>query len=238
MEKYKEDFADFLLSNEALKTDGPFKLKSGRESPYFVNTGVLADGKGIGTLGYFYASNINSSFDKEDYDVLFGPAYKGIPLVVTTAVSLVEVFDTSKRFLFDRKVPKKHGEATTTEEFSKNWLIGNIKDGDRVLIVDDVFTTGKTKYDSIELLNKCAKNLKFVGMVISVDRQEVDEGKTSAIEDFVKKTDIPVEPIINIAEIIECLGDRLSNSDRGNMAEYLKKYGTLEAKRRIEKWEK
>lgn len=245
METYKEGFADFLLSNDVLKM-GAFKLKSGRESPYFVNTGVLAEGEGIGMLGFFYASKIDAMFDQEDYDAIFGPAYKGIPLAVTTAISLAEAFDTNKRILFDRKLPKNHGEATTTEEFKKNWLIGNIKDGDRILIVDDVFTTGKTKYDSIDLLNKCAKDLKFVGMVISVDRQEYtgspqsDEDRTSAIDAFVKKTKIPVESIITITDIVEHLKEKscISSIDEMNIKKYLEKYGTNEAIRRIEKWEK
>lgn len=239
MEKYKEDFIDFLAGNEALKIGGPFKLKSGRMSPYFINTGVFADGEGIGMLGHFYASKINDKFTEDGYSIIFGPAYKGIPLAVATSISLSSEFDITKKYLFDRKVPKKHGLATaTTKEFAKNWLIGNLQDEDEVIIVDDVFTTGKTKYDSINLLNKCTDKLKFVGLVISVDRQETGEKEISAIDSFVKTTNIPVEAITNITEIVEYLFEkkRISSVDKKNVKKYLEKYGTIEAKRSVEKW--
>lgn len=238
MEKYKEEFIEFLFGEEALKIGGPFKLKSGRMSPYFINTGVFADGEGVRLLGHFYASKINDKFNEDEYSIIFGPAYKGIPLAVATSIDLSATFDTPKKYLFDRKVPKKHGEATTTEDFAKNWLVGNLQDEDTVVIVDDVFTTGETKYDSIDLLNKCAENLKFVGLVISVDRQEVGEEELSAIETFVKTTNIPVEAITNITEVVEYLFEkkRISSVDKKNVKKYLEKYGTIEAKRSVEKW--
>ena len=222
MEEYKQKFIDFLLDKEALKI-GEFTLKSGMISPYFVNTGMFDDGESIGKLGYFYAAKIADKFG-EEFDIVFGPAYKGIPLSVTTTIALNRDFGINKGYSFNRKEPKGHGEATK----QKNWIVGHkIEDGSRILMIDDVFTTGGTKYESIDLLNSVADNLHYVGLIIAVDREEVGEDGKSAIKQFEEKTGIPVDSIVSISEIINYLWDakKITASDKQRLEEYLRKYG-------------
>ncbi len=231
MEAYKENFIDFLLEKDALGI-GEFELKSGRKSPYFVNTGVFDDGRSISNLGYFYASKIMDSFEPQEYDLIFGPAYKGIPLSVATAISLDKDFNLNKGYLFDRKEPKGHGEATT-QDLQKNWIVGHgINEGDKLLMVDDVFTTGGTKYDSINLLNRIAENPEYVGLVIAVDRQETLVDGTNAIKQFEEKTQVPVHSIVGISEIKDYLSrtEKISEVDAGRIEDYLIKYGTEEVR--------
>lgn len=227
MEAYKREFIDFLLEKEVLKI-GEFTLKSGRKSPYFINTGVVDDGKSIGNLGYFYAAKIMDRFNGE-FDIVFGPAYKGIPLAIATTIALTREFRSNKGYAFDRKEPKGHGEATN----QKNLIVGHeIENNSRVLIIDDVFTTGSTKYDSIRLLNDVADNLQYIGLVIAVDREEIGEDGKNAIKEFEEKTGIPVESIVTIREIIAYVEDtkRISKKEIHLFKEYLRKYGTREAK--------
>ena len=234
MEEYKQKFIEFLLDKEALKI-GEFKLKSGRISPYFVNTGMFDDGESIGKLGYFYAAKIADKFDSEEFDIIFGPAYKGIPLSVTTTISLSSDFGINKGYSFNRKEPKSHGEATKHDR-QKNWIVGHkIEDGSKILIIDDVFTTGGTKYEAIDLLNSIADNLHYIGLIIAVDREEVGEDGKSAIKQFEEKTGIPVDSIVSISEIINYLWDakKITASDKQRLEEYLKKYGIEEVKRRL-----
>ena len=234
MEEYKEEFIDFLLRERALLIDifNLFKLKSGRLSPHFINTGVFNDGKSIAELGDFYAKTIANNFKREDYDIIFGPAYKGIPLAVATAISLQHL-GINKGFSFNRKEPKGYGEATKQDK-QKNWIVGyEIKDGDRILMVDDVLTTGGTKYEAINLLNDIADNLEYVGLVIAVDRQEVGPDGKDAIKQFEQKTGIPVIPIVNILEIKTYLSEegKISEAELKGIDDYLKKYGNEEVKR-------
>jgi len=232
MKNYKKDFIDFLLKNDALKI-GEFELKSGRMSPYFVNTGMFGDGESIGSLGDFYAAKIADKFKTKEFDIIFGPAYKGIPLSVTTAIALNRDFHINKGYAFNRKGPKGHGEATKQEK-QKNWIVGHkISDGDKILILDDVFTTGDTKYEAIDLLNSVADNLQYTGLVIAVDRQEVGTNGISAIKQFEEKTKIPVDSIVNISEIVEYLGDtkQITKLDKKRLENYLGKYGIEEVRR-------
>ncbi len=236
MEQYKKDFAVSSLECGALDIGEKKTLKSGRKCCHFFDSGKFSDGKYASRLGKFYASAVNGRFD--DFDVIFGPAYKGIPLATLTAAYLNDTFGVSKNYAHNRKKPKKHGEATDAKEFKKNWIVGNLSDGDRVLMVDDVFTTGGTKYDTIELLNKCAENLEFAGLVISLDRQEVGKGETSAIEDFERDTGIPVEPIANITEVVLYLAEEglVSQREKEKVKDYLEIYGTKSARRAIKNW--
>ncbi|MCK4730386.1 MAG: orotate phosphoribosyltransferase [Candidatus Aenigmarchaeota archaeon] len=225
MELYKQEFIDFLVEKDAFKV-GDFVLKSGRKSPYFVNTGVFDDGRSISNLGYFYASKITDSFEPQEYDLIFGPSYKGIPLSVATVIALDKDFHLNKRYLFDRKESKGHGEATK-QEMKKNRVIGSIHNSDEIIMVDDVFTTGHTKYDSVNLLNSLADNLKYTGLVIAVDRQETGVDGTNAIEQFEEKTGIPVSSIVNINEIRTYLSrtEKISDVDAGRIEDYLCEYG-------------
>ncbi|RLJ02263.1 MAG: orotate phosphoribosyltransferase [Candidatus Aenigmatarchaeota archaeon] len=230
MEVYKEEFIDFLLRKSALEI-GEFKLKSGRISPYFINTGVFDDGESIAELGYFYSSTIVDNFRKEDYDIIFGPAYKGIPLAVATVIGLLGYFDINKGYSFNRKEPKGYGEATKQDK--QNWIVGKIKDGDRILMVDDVLTTGHTKYEAIDLLKSVADDLRFVGLVIAVDRKEVGTDGINAVKQFEQKTGIPVRPIVDILEIKTYLSKegKISEAELKGIDDYLKKYGNEEVKR-------
>jgi orotate phosphoribosyltransferase len=234
MEAYKKEFIDFLLEKGVVKI-GEFTLKSGRKSPYFINTGLFSDGESIEKLGYSYAAKIMARFKNDTIDTVFGPAYKGIPLSVATTISLYRDFDISTGYTFDRKEPKNHGEATKRER-QKSWLVGHVvEDGMGILLLDDVMTTGKSKYDAIALLNSVADDLRYIGLVIAVDREEVGKDGKNAIKEFEEKTGIPVESIVTIREIIAYLEDtkKIPENDIRRLKEYLTTYGTAEAKRRI-----
>ena len=229
MEKYKEDFIEFLIKQNILKF-GDFTLKSKRSSPYFINAGDLNDGEGVSKAGNAYAELILSQSEKPD--VLFGPSYKGIPLAVTTAISLSQK-GKNIGFTFDRKEVKTYGEATGAD-LQKTILIGTIiKDNDKIVIVEDVFTTGDTKYETLDLLNKIAKNLKFLSVVIAVDRQEVGIDGKNAIKEFTDKTGIPVKSIVSISDILEYLKNNKAKYEKDiiRIENYLKVYGTDEVKK-------
>ena len=230
MEEYKEEFIDFLLRKGALGI-GEFELRSGRISPHFINTAVFNDGESIAKVGDFYARTIVDNFREEDYDIIFGPAYKGITLSVATAISLQELFSINKGFSYNRKEPKGYGEATKQDK--QKWIVGKIEDGDRILMVDDVLTTGGTKYEAIDLLNSIADNLEYVGLVIAVDRKEVGPDGKDAIKQFEQKTGIPVISIVDILEIKTYLYDKgeISEAELKRIDDYLKKYGNEEVKR-------
>jgi len=231
MEKYKEEFIDFLISQEALRF-GEFRLKSGRLSPYFVNTGQLNDGYSIDRLGYYFASKITDITSPDNYDIIYGPAYKGIPLSVTTVISLSRDFNIVKPYAFNRKEAKLHGDISATEDKSKNLIVGKkIEEGNSIIMLDDVFTTGDTKYESLDLLNGIADNLTFPYLIITVDREEVGKDGSSATEIFKQKTGIQVESIVTIFEIIQYL--EAKGEDAQPIREYLKNYGTEAVKQML-----
>lgn len=225
MDKYKEDFIKFLLKTNALKF-GEFTLKSGRKSPYFFNSGGFDTGHTIGKLGEYYAAKLKEALG-DNYDVLYGPAYKGISLAVTTAIALADKFKISKSFSFNRKEEKDHAD--------KGVLVGApIKDGDRVVILDDVFTTGETKEETIELLKKVA-NVKYACVLIAVDRKEIGADGKSAIKEFEAKYGIPVISIVSIKEIMEFLHNKkingkvyIDDSIKSRLDAYLNEFGVKE----------
>lgn len=231
MNAVKSMLVDFLLETGSLQF-GNFTLKSGRISPYFVNTAGFDTGRTIANLGKFYARTIIENFGT-NFDLVFGPAYKGMSLSEAAAIKLWQNDRLDVRFAYDRKEPKKHGEGTK-EEMQKNWIVGRIKDGDKIVLVDDVITTGGTKYDTLDLLAKCADNLEFKGLVIAVDRQETGAGSAkSAVEEFQERTGIPVIAALTATEILK--SGRMPQEYTGAMEKYLLEFGTGEARRVIEK---
>jgi orotate phosphoribosyltransferase len=192
-------FIEFLARNEAIRF-GEFTLKSGRLSPYFVDMGVLCSGSATTELGRYYAAKINEVFHN-DFDVVFGPAYKAIPLAISTTIAL-GAMGLDKTWLFDRKEIKVHGADANTI------FVGgqHLDHGKRVVIVDDVFTTGGTKYEAIEKLQKSLK-AEIVGVVIAVDRMEIGR-RFNALEEFTAITGVPVYPITDIRSIFDHLKSR------------------------------
>ncbi len=222
MERYKEEFIEFMLKSGVLKF-GEFKTKSGRLAPYFINTGNYRTGEQIFKLGRFYAECIKDNV-KEDYDILYGPAYKGIPLVVATAMSLYNFYGESKMYSFNRKEIKDHGEGGT--------IIGSIpEDNDKILIIEDVITAGTSVRESVSLLKKIA-DVEITGLIISVDRMERGNTGKSAVEEIREEFGIKTYSIVTINDIIKYLYNKeiddqiiIDEEMKGKIEEYLSKYG-------------
>ncbi len=216
-----EQFIQFLARSGAVKF-GEFVLKSGRESPYFISTGVLADGMLTYELGRYYAQKIKESFG-QDFDAVYGPAYKGIPLAVATCIALQREHAINKKWVFDRKEKKLHGDRGA-------FVGGELDLGARVVLVDDVMTTGGTKVEAIDKLKSSLKS-DVVGIVIAVDRMERGR-RDSALKEFSDKMGVPVHAIENIKNIFEYLkaneidGKRyVSDKTYEAYLKYMKKYG-------------
>ncbi|MBN1970589.1 MAG: orotate phosphoribosyltransferase [Candidatus Delongbacteria bacterium] len=221
MSNYKNEFIKFLLDNGSLKF-GEFTLKSGRLSPYFLNTGMLYSSEGIMKLGHFYASAINEKIS--EYNVVFGPAYKGIPLAVSAVVALKSKFDINCNYSFNRKEVKDHGDG--------GLFVGKkIESDDKIIIIDDVITAGTAIRETVEIL-RGSGDPKIVGIVVSVDRMEKGKGDFSAIQEIYQMTGINVIPIVTILDIIEFLEVKenrdmykIDESVLAKMYEYRKTYG-------------
>lgn len=212
MDDYKKRFIDFMIDVGVL-TFGDFTTKSGRKTPYFVNTGLYRTGQQLERLGEFYADAIQNGVGT-DFDVLFGPAYKGIPLVVAASMALHRRgHDTG--FCFNRKEAKDHGE--------RGVLVGHkLSDGDRVLIIEDVTTAGTSIRETVPIL-KHAANIKLAGLVVSVDRAERGTGDKSALAEVGAEFEMPTHSIVNVHEIIEHVD--LAKEDHARMLSYLSEYG-------------
>lgn len=188
------EFIEFLVRTGALKF-GDFTLKSGRKSPFFVNTGVISSGEDLNTLAGFFAAKIKEVGPTK---TIYGPAYKGIPLAVATSISLASKYKIQTNWLFNRKEAKTHGDASA--------FVGKLPEkGEEVILVDDVFTTGGTKFEAIETLAGIGVKIKY--MVIGVDRQEKGKER-NAISEFTSETGIPVYSIATISEAFEYLKGR------------------------------
>ena len=217
---YQIDFIEFLVRSGALKF-GEFTLKSGRKAPYFINTGSFDSGESLGRLGSYYAAHIARL--GLECDVLFGPAYKGIPLCVSTAIALAEQHNRSLAVAFDRKEAKDHGD--------RGVLIGRqLRDGDRVMIVDDVITAGTTFRQIVPLLTSAAK-VRISGVVIAVDRGEKGAGEQSAVQELRAEMGLEVYPLLTIHQLVHYLsegnqsGFTLSADQRQRIDAYLQEYG-------------
>jgi orotate phosphoribosyltransferase len=191
MKPYQHQFIEFALQTGVLRF-GSFTLKSGRISPYFFNSGLFNTGASLARLGRFYAQAITES--ELDYDVLFGPAYKGIPLVATTVVALADQHQRDVPYIFNRKEAKDHGEG--------GQLVGAELKG-KVLIIDDVISAGTSVRESVDIIK--AANAKPAGVIIALDRQEQGLDTRSAIQEVEQEHQIPVISIINLNDLLDYL---------------------------------
>lgn len=198
MQAYKQEFIEFMVRCDVL-TFGDFVTKSGRRTPFFVNTGRYRTGRQLQTLGRFYAQAIVDQLG-DGVDVLFGPAYKGIPLVATTAVALAAEHDRDVAWCFNRKEAKDHGEGGV--------LVGHAPaDGERVLIVEDVTTAGTSVRETVPIL-RAAADVSLAGLVVSVDRQERGRGERSALSELREEYAMPTFAIVTVDEVMEHLRGR------------------------------
>lgn len=216
MEQYKKEFIDFMVECEVLKF-GSFVLKSGRKSPFFMNAGAYITGSQLFRLGGFYANAIHDNFG-DDFDVLFGPAYKGIPLAVATAIAYSRMYGKEVKYCSDRKEEKDHGA-------DKGALLGyKIKDGDRVVIIEDVTTSGKSieeTYPKIKAQETKPGAIKIVGEIVSLNRMEraIDSSK-SALDVITEKYGFPAKAIVSMKDVVDAL---YTNGDKTYITDELKK---------------
>ncbi len=218
---YKEDFVKFMVRSGVLLF-GDFTTKSGRKTPYFVNTGNYKTGAQAAKLGEYYARNIQEHVEGK-IDALFGPAYKGIPLAVAAGISMYNLFDRDINYCFNRKEVKDHGEGGS--------MVGyKLQDGDRVLIVEDVITAGTAIRETLPVL-KAAADIEIAGMVISVDRMEKGKGEKTAIQEVYEEFGIVTYPIVTVKEIIEILHNNpvdgkvyIDDEMKAKMEAYMEQY--------------
>ncbi|UNK23381.1 orotate phosphoribosyltransferase [Yersinia intermedia] len=212
MKAYQRDFIEFALNKQVLKF-GEFTLKSGRISPYFFNAGLFNTGLDLAKLGRFYAAALVDC--GVEFDLLFGPAYKGIPIATTTAVALAEHHERDVPYCFNRKEAKNHGEGGS--------LVGSPLQG-RVMLVDDVITAGTAIRESMEIIN--AQGATLAGVMISLDRQERGRGEISAIQEVERDYYCKVIAIVTLSDVISYLEEKPEMADHlAAVREYRKKYG-------------
>ena len=195
MEQYKQEFIDFMVESDVLKF-GDFTLKSGRKSPFFMNAGAYVTGTQLRKLGEYYAKAIKESFGL-DFDVLFGPAYKGIPLSVATAMAISELYGVDVRYASNRKEVKDHGDTGIM-------LGSSLKDGDRVVMIEDVTTSGKSIEETFPIL-KAQGDVQIKGLVVSLNRMEKGKGEKSALAEISELYGFPATAIVTMAEVTEYL---------------------------------
>jgi len=194
MQDYQKEFIEFALSSNVLRF-GEFTLKSGRVSPYFFNAGLFNTGEALAKLGQYYAQALKDS--GIEFDVLFGPAYKGIPLASSCAVSLATNHNTNIPYSFNRKEAKDHGEGGN--------IVGAALEG-KILIIDDVITAGTAIRESMDIIS--AAGAEAAGVLIALDRQEKGKAELSAIQEVEQQYNIPVVSIIKLADLIEYIKDK------------------------------
>ena len=197
MEAYKQEFIEFMVESDVLKF-GEFTLKSGRKSPFFMNAGAYVTGDQLHRLGLYYAQAIHDNFGL-DFDVVFGPAYKGIPLSVVTAMAIHELYGKEVRYCSDRKEAKDHGAD------KGNFLGSELKDGDRVIMIEDVTTSGKSMEETVPKV-KGAADVEIVGLMVSLDRMEVGKGGVKcALDEVHDLYGFETNAIVTMKEVIEHL---------------------------------
>ena len=224
MEQYKKEFIDFMVECQVLKF-GSFILKSGRKSPFFMNAGSYTTGTQLSRLGKFYARAIHQNFG-DDFDILFGPAYKGIPLAVATAMAYSELYGKEILYCSDRKEEKDHGADAGS-------FLGHApKDGDRIIIIEDVTTSGKSIeeiYPKIKMSEKTPDSIKIVGEIVSLDRMEKAPDSTkSALSTITEKYGFPAKAIVSMADVIDTLYPNIiTEKIKDEIDAYYKEWGAL-----------
>ena len=195
MEQYKQEFINFMVESEVLKF-GEFTLKSGRKSPFFMNAGAYVTGTQLRRLGEYYAKAIHDNYGL-DFDVLFGPAYKGIPLAVATSMAISELHGKEVRYCSNRKEVKDHGDTGI--------LLGSkLKDGDRVVIIEDVTTSGKSIEETFPIL-KSQADVEIKGLMVSLNRMERGKGEKCALDEIKELYGFPTAAIVSMSDVVECL---------------------------------
>ena len=201
MEQYKQEFIEFMVDSDVLKF-GEFTLKSGRKSPFYMNAGSYVTGTQLRKLGEYYAKAIYENFG-DDFDVLFGPAYKGIPLSVATTIAFSELYGKDIRYCSNRKEVKDHGDTGI--------LLGSpIADGDKVLMIEDVTTAGTSIAETLPII-KAIADAKVVGLVVSVDRMERGQGTKSALKEIEETYGFKTTAIVTMQEVVEHLYNKPYN---------------------------
>ncbi len=227
MEQYKTEFIEFMVESNVLKF-GDFTLKSGRKSPFFMNAGAYVTGAQLMRLGEYYAKAIHDNYGT-DFDILFGPAYKGIPLSVAACIAFSRLYGKEIRYSSNRKEVKDHGDAGI--------LLGSgMKDGDKVVIIEDVTTSGKSIEETFPIL-KAQGNVEIIGLMVSLNRMEVGVGgKVSALEEIRETYGFPANAIVTMAEVVERLHNRpcqgkivIDDTLKAAIDEYYKQYGAAQA---------
>ena len=223
MEQYKKEFIDFMVECQVLRF-GDFVTKSGRKTPFFINTGFYRTGSALHRLGGYYAKAIEQNFGL-DFDVLFGPAYKGIPLSVAASIAISENYGKDVRYCSNRKEIKDHGD--------KGILLGSpLQDGDRVVIIEDVTTAGTSIRETMPIL-KAQGDVKIIGLMVSLDRMEIGlSGRKAALAEISDKYGFATNAIVTMAEVIEHLHGRdvcgrvvIDDDIKTALDEYYKTYG-------------
>lgn len=223
MEQYKKDFIEFMVESNVLKF-GDFTLKSGRKSPFFMNAGAYVTGEQLTRLGEYYAKAIEANFGL-DFDVLFGPAYKGIPLAVVTSMAIHKLYGKEVKYCANRKEVKDHGDTGI--------LLGSdLKDGDRVVMIEDVTTSGKSIEETHPILMSQA-NVEIKGLMVSLNRNEFGKSKeTTALEEVSNLYNFPTGAIVTMPEVIEYLYNReidgkiiIDDEIKEKLDNYYKEYG-------------
>lgn len=201
MGNYKKEFIDFMVESQVLKF-GEFTLKSGRKAPFFMNAGAYVTGSQLRRLGEYYAKTIHDCIGL-DFDVLFGPAYKGIPLSVATTMAISELYGKDVRYCSNRKEEKDHGDTGI--------LLGSkLKDGDRVVMIEDVTTSGKSIEETYPII-KAQADVEIKGLVVSLNRMERGKGTKSALDEIQETYGFPATAIVTMAEVMEYLYQRECN---------------------------
>lgn len=223
MESYKQEFIEFMVDSQVLKF-GDFTLKSGRKSPFFMNAGAYVTGSQLRRLGEYYAKAIHEHYG-DDFDVLFGPAYKGIPLSVATAIAYSELYGKEIRYCSNRKEVKDHGDVGI--------LLGSkLKDGDKVVIIEDVTTSGKSIEETFPILKEQA-DVEIKGLMVSLNRMEVGlGGEMSALDEIREKYGFEANAIVTMAEVTEYLYNKpyqgkvyIDDEIKGAIDKYYQQYG-------------